>query len=407
MLAALRSHWPLVRRLILAFGLFGLVIWPATGWFAANLIGSEFAKLHDGIRISHETILGRDFVNIWHGGRMAAVDGADLVYDRPAYRVALYYAAGITGIYAFSYPPHMLMLAVPFGIPSYLWSLAAWLIITFAVFAWGARPWLRQAGLPAWSVLLLPGAVVNLWAGHFGFLIAGLTLLGWWNVQRRPGLAGASFAVMSVKPHMGILIPLVLLARREWLVIACTTLGVLVLVLASTLVFGVSAWTTWLTSTLSFQAGLIDPGALRQYYFMMPTVNRMMLSIDRQAPVLLVQILFGLSALGLLGWAARRRASLPDLGLLTIATTPLLLPYLFNYDLVGLSLAALVWAARSPARWWSPERLAYGAGFLVPIVQMPLAKAGYWLSPIAILIVLAFAAWRSGRDWAEPAGAAA
>ena len=32
--------------------------------------------------------------------------------------------------------------------------------------------------------------------------------------------------------------------------------------------------------------------------------------------------------------------------------------------------------ARSPARWWSPERLAYGAMFVAPITQVPLAREG-------------------------------
>jgi len=401
-MGVLRGQWPQLKRLLLAFGLFGLVIWPAAGWFGYDLLSSELARFSrlPGLHVTPDAIVGRDFVNIWHGGH-EALNGAENIYDRAEYRRTLRAAADVYGIYAFSYPPHMLMLSVPFGFLPYLWSLALWLILTFALFTWAARPWLKQAGLPVWSVLLLPGAVVNLWAGHFGYMIGGLTLYGWWHASRRPGLSGAAFALMSVKPHMGVLVPLILAAKREWSTIAWATLGTLALVLASTVAFGVEAWTTWLTSTLSFQASLIDPGAQRQYYYMMPTVARMLLAIDRDGPVLLGQILFGLTTLALLIWADRRHATLADLGLLSIAATPLILPYLFNYDLVALSLAALVWAGRSPARWWSPERLAYGAMFVVPLAQAPLAREGYWLSPVAILIALVFAAWRSGRDWAE------
>jgi len=402
MIGALRGQWPKFKRLLLAFGLFGLAIWPAAGWLGYDLLSDEAARFerYPGLHVNSATIIGRDFVNIWHGGR-EALNGAEGIYDRTEYRRTLRASADVWGIYAFSYPPHMLMLSVPFGVPPYLWSLALWLIATFGLFTWAARPWLRQAGLPLWSVLLLPGAVVNLWAGHFGYMIGGLALYGWWQANRRPGLSGAAFALMSVKPHMGVLVPFILAAKREWSTIAWATLGTLVLVLASTLAFGIDAWTTWLTSTLSFQVGLIDPGAQREYYYMMPTVARMLLSIDREGPVLLGQILFGLTTLALLVWAERRHAALSDLGLLSIAATPLILPYLFNYDLVALSLVALVWAARSPARWWSPERLAYGAMFVVPLAQAPLAREGYWLSPVAIIVALALAAWRSGRDWAE------
>jgi alpha-1,2-mannosyltransferase len=399
---ALRGQWPKLKRLLLAFGLFGLAIWPAAAWLGYDLISDEVARFerYPGLHVNASTIVGRDFVNIWHGGR-EALDGAEGIYDRTEYRRTLRASVDVWGIYAFSYPPHMLMLSVPFGVPPYLWSLTLWLIATFGLFTWAARPWLRQAGLPLWSVLLLPGAVVNLWAGHFGYMIGGLALYGWWHAGRRPALSGAAFALMSVKPHMGVLVPLILAAKREWSTISCATLGTLALVLASTVAFGIDAWTTWLTSTLSFQVGLIDPGAQREYYYMMPTVARMLLSIDRDGPVLLGQILFGVTTLALLIWAERRHATLADLGLLSIAATPLILPYLFNYDLVALSLAALVWAARSPARWWSPERLAYGAMFVVPLAQAPLAREGYWLSPVAIVAALAFAAWRAGRDWAE------
>lgn len=399
----LRGWFPGFWRMLLAFGLFGLAVWPVAAWLSFDLIGREIADIDQGIRLNRETIIGRDFVNIWHGGREAAQHGAGLIYDRPAYREALLDAVGITGIYAFSYPPHMLMLATPFGLPPYLVSLAIWLIGTFALFLFGARPFLKQAGLPMWSVLLLPGAVVNFWAGHFGFLIGGLALIGWWQAKRWPMASGIAFALMSVKPHMGVLVPLVLAVRRQWTTIAWAGLATLALVLLSILAFGIEAWTTWFTSTLTFQIGLIDPGAVRNYYFMMPTVNRMILEFDRGIPVLPVQIAFGAAALALLVWAERRRASLTDLGLLSVVATPLFLPYLFNYDLVPLSLAALVWGARSPARWWSPERLAYGAAFLAPIAQVPLAKADIWVTPFVILIVLALAAWRCGRDWAEPA----
>jgi hypothetical protein len=402
MTAALRRQWPKLKRLIMAFGLFGLAIWPAAGWYGYDLVSDEYERFQalPGLHVTPSAIVGRDFVNIWHGGH-EALKGAEGIYDRAEYRRTLRAAADVYGIYAFSYPPHMLMLSVPFGFPSYLWSLALWLIGTFAIFTWAARPWLKEAGLPIWSVLLLPGALVNLWAGHFGYLIGGLALLGWWNAGRRPGLSGASFALMSVKPHMGIIVPFILAAKRQWSTIAWATFGTLALVLASTLVFGIDAWTTWLTSTLSFQVGLIDPGAQREYYYMMPTVGRMLMAIDRDGPILLGQILFGLITMALLVWADRRGAKLADIGLLSIAGTMLILPYSFNYDLVALSLIALVWAARSPARWWSPERLAYGAMFVAPVAQVPLARDGVWLSPVAILVAFAFAAWRSGRDWGE------
>jgi len=390
---ALASAW----RVLAAFGIYGLVLWPVLGGLGYDLIATEIGRLQ-GLHVNPSTLLGRDFVNIWHGGR-EALNGAEAIYDRDAYRATLRESADVFGIYAFSYPPHMLLFAIPFGWPSYPASLAIWTVGGLALFLHAARPWLRDAGLPLWAVLVLPGSVVNLWAGHFGFLIGALALYGWRHAGTRPAASGAAFALMSVKPHLGILVPLILALRRDWRTIVWATLGTLILVLVSALVFGPAAWTTWLTSTLGFQAGLIEPVALREYSYMMPSVARTMLWASGPGVAATAGTLaFGAAALALLLWPALRGASLRSLGLLSLAATPLLLPYVFTYDLVAMSLVALLWAARSPARWWSPERLAYGTAFAVPLVQVPLARVGIWLSPIAMLAALAFAAWRAGKD---------
>lgn len=383
-----------LRSLLLAFGIYGLLVWPATGVLGYDLIAGEIEML-DGIRLNASTILGRDFVNIWHGGR-EALGGGEAIYDREAYRATLFAAAGVFGVYAFSYPPHMLMLAIPFGVPPYLVSLLIWTIAGVTLFALAARPWLREAGLPGWAALLLPGAVVNVWAAHFGFFVGALGLFGWRWADRSPGKAGAAFALMTVKPHMGLLVPPILALKGRWRVIAVAALGFGALVLASVFVFGADVWATWTRSTLAFQAGLIEDVPRSQYSFMMPTVGRMLraMTLDRAA-LLAGQIAFAFAAIGLIGWAARRGASIGALGLLSLPATVLILPYSFNYDMVALSLAALLWAARSPARWWSPERLAYAAAFVAPLAQEPLARLGWWLSPLAMLAALAFAARRA------------
>lgn len=383
-------------RLLAAFGIYGIVVWPALAWLGYDLIATELFRLH-GLHVAPSTLIGRDFVNIWHGGR-EALDGAAGVYDREAYRRSLADAAGVHGIYAFSYPPHMLLLAIPFGLPPYLWSLALWTVGGFALFAHAARPWLRDAGLPGWAVLLLPGAIVNLWAGHFGFLIGALALYGWRWAGDRPRRAGAAFALMSVKPHLGVLVPVILALRRDWRTMLWAGAGVLLLVAASAAMFGLSAWATWIGSTLRFQAGLIEPATQPEYIFMMPSPTRMMAALSPDAAVTGAgAVLFAVAAAGLLICAAMRGASIAALGLLSFAATPLMLPYIFNYDLVGLSLAALLWASGSPGPWWSAERLAYGAAFVVPLAQAPLAHEGMWLSPVALLAALGFAAWRAGE----------
>ncbi|WOK35136.1 glycosyltransferase family 87 protein [Sphingomonas sp. C3-2] len=404
MRAGLRGLW----RLAGAFGIYGLVVWPVAIWLGYTLIATELSYLH-GIRLNASTVIGRDFVNIWHGGREILLHGQEAIYDRPEYRRTLEAAIGARGIYAYSYPPHMLLFSIPFGLLGYIPALILWTLGGIALFWHAARPWLRDVGLPGWSVLFLSGTVVNIWAAHFGFFIGALALYGFrlagTGPESRPWRAGLAFAVMSVKPHMGVLVPVILAMRRDWRTIVWAGAGVVALVLLSAMAFGPQSWVTWFSSTLTFQASLVEFVPGREFNYMMPSVSRMIQTVtDNSTAVALGQGLAALYALALLVWAWRRGVALRDLGLLSLPATALILPYSFNYDLVAFSLFALIAARRWGTAWWSPERLVFGLAFLVPLAQVPLAREGYWVSPLAIAAMMALAGWRMARD-ADRAGA--
>src|SRR3546814_3804786 len=75
---------------------------------------------------SSDLLIGRDFVNVWAGGLLARLGDLGVIYDVPAYRFVLRKAMELGGIYAYSYPPHTLLLAVPFSLFSYPVALALW-----------------------------------------------------------------------------------------------------------------------------------------------------------------------------------------------------------------------------------------------------------------------------------------
>src|SRR3546814_6004949 len=83
--------------------------------------------------------------------------------------------------------------------------------------------------------LILPGSLVNIWAGHYGFLVGALALYGWRWLDTHPRRAGIIFGIMTIKPHLGVLVALVLLLRRDWTAIgwAAATTGALALVSGS------------------------------------------------------------------------------------------------------------------------------------------------------------------------------
>ena len=378
-----------VAQLKTVFGRYSLMIWLAAILIGGAPLVADLQKVK-GININNLEVIGRDFVNIWHGGEMAGSGKADQVYDRDTYRNILKEKVGITGIFAYSYPPHMLAASIPFGWLPYLGALALWSSGTLALFWYAARPWLAQAGLPSWIILFFPATLINIDSGHFGFLIGALVLIGWWNARKRPLMSGAAFAVMTVKPHLGVLVPVLLAVYRCWKTVFWAGVGTVALVVASALFFSWDLWAIWIKSTLPFQASLIgvnDPTLA--YLFMMPTVGRMAAQYGLSSSAIFgAQIGFTVVALSLLIYGWRRGIDVADLGLLSILVTFILLPYVFTYDMVAFDLAVLVLATRANSLLSGWEKTVLGLTFLVPAIHLPMSRSGIPISPLLIMATL-------------------
>jgi alpha-1,2-mannosyltransferase len=384
----------ILNRLIqpwLPFGAFGIFVALITLAACGAMLAQDVLSVHGGVAIDEHHVLGRDFVNIWHGGRLATEDGAAAVYDRDHYRQTLAKALGIVDIYAFSYPPQMLLASIPFGQLSYGAALLMWTVVTSGLFWYAARPFLVNAQLPSWSVLALPAFWVNLWAGHFGCLMGALALYGWHYAATKPKLSGAAFALMTVKPHFGIFVPFILAAGRRWGVILWAACLTAIFIAASIIVLGPMAWKDWLMSTIPFQSSLIGAANPNLAYLqMMPTVERLGAAIGLAGFIKsLFQLVFAGAAVLLLVKPWRDGASVADIGLLSTIAVFLVLPYAFNYDMVGYCLAILVLAARYQHRFGTAERWLLGWAFVIPAVHPFLASLSWQPTPLIILGTLA------------------
>lgn len=332
--------------------------------------------------------LGRDFVNVWHGGALAAAGKSALLYDIEGYRESLWHALGVKGIYAYSYPPHSLFLAIPFSLLPYWAALLLWLALGLAMFTHAAAPYLRAAGLPVWLGAVLPAGFVNIWAGHYGFLIGALALYGWRWLDRTPRRSGLAFALMTVKPHLGLLVAPLMLVRRNWSAFAAASLGTLALVLASALLFGWRLWPTYLLHTLGFHAGLLEAPRMA-FHTMMPTATMAALQLGLAKPWAdAAQIATALYASLVIWRCVAARIATADLGLVAGTAIFLILPYAFVYDMTVHSLAALVFAARASGAEASRQRMILGLAFVLPLIQMPLAMSGLPIAPLILLLAL-------------------
>lgn len=355
--------------LVAALGLYGLDIIARRGQHELSING--------------HALWGRDFANLWSAGRLVLDGQTALLYDVRAYQAwqAAHLSPGILE-HNYSYPPTSLLYAPLFGALPYLAGLALWLLLSLGAFLLAARPWLRRNGLAPWWALALPASVVCLWAGHYGLIFAALWLFAWKEIDDRPGLAGVAIGLMLVKPHLALLMPLVLLRRGAWRAFGTAALTVALLVALSILLFGAGLWRTYLGGTTGLQLSMVgEPHMLWSY--MMPTIPPALLAAGVSPPIAWsIYAIVALLVTGLLLW---RLPADPDrAGMLVAVATILVLPYAFNYDLTIVAVAALILfveAARSGDRlgaWIAAASLA------LPATMIYLAAMGFRIAPLVL-----------------------
>jgi len=369
------------------------------------LLMTDISDLRAGGILSTGHIWGRDFVNAWTGGRLVVEGRLGTLYDLNAYVAYLHQVVGPLKPHYYSYPPSSLFLVAPLGLLPYFAALALWLIGTLALFLWAARPYAREVkGFPLAIAALTPAATVNIWAGHYGFLIGALWLACFSRIATAPVRSGALAALMTIKPHLGLLLPPVLLARRAWTVIAVATGGAIALVLASGWLFGFQLWRDYFVKMSQVQAGLLED----QHSFflsMMPGTFTMVHSTIRvpDGPAWILQGCAALAALFLCWRAWRAGASNRDLAFVGATATFLILPYGFNYDMTVVSLGFALLLARHWARLGGWNRWLLIGGFLSPQTTFLSGVIGLPLTPLILLAALAAQVRLCGPEWRNQA----
>ncbi|HEX8574522.1 MAG TPA: glycosyltransferase family 87 protein [Allosphingosinicella sp.] len=332
--------------------------------FVQDILSTRFTPWPS---IRGAAIWGRDFANVWTSGRLALEGRLDLLYDLKAYSAyqdMLF--DGALRAHNYSYPPPTLLYTWAFGLLPYPVALLAWLGLTGAAFFAAARPYLRDAGLPAWLALIAPATLLNVWAGHYGLLIGALWLGAFHLLPRRPVLAGVLIGLMLVKPHLAVLAPLILARRGEWKAFAAAGATVAALVAVSALVFGVEMWRTYIGVTVGVQGAMVDD--VGTYFLtMMPTVVPTVTALGFGGPAA-----WALQLLAAGGAVAALLLHMPrdsrSAGLAGGVATFLVLPYAFNYDMTVPGLAALLMLARLRRDPESGASFVLLLAFLLPLI---------------------------------------
>lgn len=389
-LSLIERRYPLfyelgTRRLGLVLGLFaGLYLAVAASMWA------ELIATSDNLFTRAGPIIGGDFIVFQHAA--TRVGDADLggLYEMKnlkAELIARYPGRGEMN-FGWMYPPTMFLIVAPFGEAPYLGAYAAW-VIAFASLFLIVLYRLHAAPAALFFTVTAPPFFQAIITGQNGLLTASLLALAGGFARSRPILAGVAAGLLTIKPQLGLLIPVAFAAAGCWRAFFAAGATALLLAGASLAAFGWEIWLAFFDGLLAHGGRMASEG-FPFHKLVTPFGFVTMLG----APTAVANAVQITAAIALAGYVfiVWRRVRGADLGLAALSTAAVTAtPYAFYYEFV-IALPAMVLIARRAVEtgWLKGERLSLIALWILTL-QAPGEDAVPSLSPGAAAAFLAFA----------------
>jgi hypothetical protein len=378
-----RASVPSQRTLLLFFALFASLVVLAYGHLLNRLL---YGVLHDELSWQ---LTNRDFANYWTAGRLVLAGEQQQLFALETYFPHMQEVFGSDyPIHNWGYPPHSLLLLWPLGLLQYRPALLLFLGVSFTLFlaavmtfrreyAPTSSPWLLAAALIGYLVMMVH-------ATQNGFLSAAALIFGLATMKRRPMLAGLAFGLLTIKPQLGVLIPILLLFERNWRTIVWSALFTVTLVGLSLICFGVESWHAYLTDTLTYQHHVATEWS-GPFLAMMPTIFGSLRAIEVPAGLAAqvqgpVSIIVAAAAL----WVLRRQSDPLRRSFVVASATMLVTPYAFDYDMGALSVVAALVAISGSLRSRAAT-MAVSLVAVVPGLVMPLGESNLPITPLILI----------------------
>jgi hypothetical protein len=196
-------------------------------------------RSHSWILESHGRPGVSDFLVFWLAGRSALHGAAAAAYDPHLHHAVEVAAAGheFTRHLSWHYPPLFLFVAAALAFLPYVAAFVVWVGSTLAAFALAVS---RIARSPTAFLIACatPAVFINAIGGENGPLTAALMGAALFCLEERPVLSGVFLGLLTYRPHLGIVFPLVLLAGGYWRVFISASVTAAIGILACWGAFG-------------------------------------------------------------------------------------------------------------------------------------------------------------------------
>ncbi|WP_299891603.1 glycosyltransferase family 87 protein [uncultured Ruegeria sp.] len=353
-----------------------------------------FATIQNGYDFG-DYVVGRDFLNTHTGGMLISEGRWGILFQPENYWVEIKKLHGADyPVHGWSYPPLLWpvsqFLALFPYFPAYLiWTLSGMGLVFVAARICGLK-WF-------WGVFvcLSPAGVWNIFAGQNGFFISSLMMIAVaLKLKNRNVAAGLTWAMVAIKPHLGLCVLPMLVGQRRLRVIVWGAVFLAGAIALTAFFYGFEVWRLFLAVTSKGQVHVIETweGPV-QWMMPSPFMQGRLLDFG-VGQSYLFHIAFALicAVLLILRWPGRSQ-SLSRWILWLVLGTLLLLPYSFVYDLVMLQFAAAMWFERDrnlfSGRAQRREPIVIAIVWLLPILSALGALAfRVQFAPFFLLFVL-------------------
>ncbi len=326
--------------------------------------------------------LNVDFLGFWSYPRFFPLRAIYNLDAMMRFQQALY--PGFHSFYPFIYPPDALLVCSWLRGLDYNTARVIWLAGGLTAFAAAGLALLHGRGLAVMALLASPAALLCIVLGQSSFFIGALLLGGLAALPRWPVLAGMLFGLLTLKPQLGLLLPVLLIARGDWRAILTAMLTTAALVAFSCAVQPPALWVFWLSSLSSIQNDYFS-GGISLTGMISPAATMLRLGAG-PGVAMITQGLSCLMAV-FLTWRAARYGTYEQAAAMLLAATLLAQPHAYAYDAVVLP-AALILAGPGP-RW---VQAIMALIYIYPLILLSSWPQSFYYAPIlaGFTVILAF-----------------
>ena len=357
-----KPRWSIRRRVILPCALAVL---------GACALGSVLSIARGGFADAGSA---NDFMCFYAVGRAVARVGAAGLYNWDMLRPEVQAIMGRQAVpfLPWLYPPPLLLLLEPLDwLPlqdaHLAWSLGTLGLFAGVAFAIGGR----DAAVGALACTL---SWAEFWYGQNGFLNAALLGGGLLLAPSRPLAAGVLAGLLTYKPQLAAMLPVMLLATRNWRALGSAAATAGVMVAASAWRYGAASWSAFLHSGgrsahVLLDGQVIDWGILQSVFGLLRWLGVGYPGAVAAQALVAGGAVLGVAYLGARPFSHEVRSALTALG------TALATPYVLVWDMMLLGVAAAFLARlaqREGTPAWQSDVLALAvlSTFAAPLVPV-------------------------------------